>query len=106
GEGPRPRLPAAPPAGGQASALTLTQRLPDALPLAQGAEATRALAQRQADAVVHHTYAPSAVLQTLTINPGSARRTRSSAPASSSASTLPPKPAPMSRAPRQPGTDP
>src|SRR5215472_3203257 len=100
----RHRLPAATAAGGKALGLTLTERLPGALPLAQGADSARALTQRQADAIVHRTYAPSAVLQNLMITSGSARRTPPAAPVSSSATTLPPKPAPMRRAPRQPGT--
>src|ERR1700694_2544301 len=95
----------------QLLSLSLTERGPYGLPAAELSDAARPLRKRKEQAIAHAalarasrpTKAPSAVEHTMT-GRSSAAASAVSLPFSTSASMLPPKPAPMILAPKQPDT--
>src|SRR2546426_708490 len=92
------RLPAAADADRQALGFAFAERHPHGLPSGELAAAGRALRERHEQGVAQRAYGPSAVEQNRTGFPTSVMN----GPIclrSTSASTLPPKPAPMMRAP-------
>src|SRR5216683_2140154 len=98
------RLPTGAASDGQPFRLALAERHPDRLPCAELTGARRALRHRQEQTVTHSlaaTYAPSAVAQMRVGRPIDVAKFLTWA-RSTRASTLPPKPAPMMRAPKQP----
>src|SRR6266478_4648603 len=100
------RLPACAPPDCQPLSLAFAQRHPDRFPAAELADAARPLRERKEKAVAQSAitwwaYAPSAVAQKMTSR-FMASANACSRPRSMSARMLPPKPAPMIRAPRQP----
>src|SRR3989441_5317026 len=102
------RLPACARANRQALSLTFAERHPHRFPAAELTDAPRPLREREEEAVVQRATmrcanAPSAVAQKMT-SPFMASANACSTPRSMSARMLPPKPAPMMRAPRQPST--
>src|SRR5256885_3793533 len=92
------RLPRAADADRQALRLALAEGHPDSLPARELAAAGRTLRQGHEQGVAQRAYGPSAVEQNKTGCPKSLRNGFICV-RSTSASTLPPKPAPMIRAP-------
>src|ERR1700674_2441642 len=105
------RLPTDAFSDGQPLSLSLAERRPHGLPAAELADPTGPLRKWKEQAVVHaarplasrRTKAPSAVEHKITGRATAAARA-ASLPLSMSARMLPPKPAPMMRAPKQPRT--